>query len=85
MSYLKILGARRKTKELPAMEKLRLSEQQKDLARKGICVKCAAAEAAKTSYLCDGCQSLDSIDDIRADIAALRRNILNKHGDGETE
>jgi hypothetical protein len=53
MSYLKILGARRKTKDLPVMEKLRLSEQQKALTRKGICIKCATAEAARTSYLFD--------------------------------
>ena len=50
MSYLKILGARRKTKELPAMKKLHLSRRQKELARKGVCIKCAATNAAKTSY-----------------------------------
>ncbi len=81
MSYLKILGARRKTKDLPAMEKLRLSEQQKALTRKGICIKCATAEAAGTSYLCDDCQSLDRIEDIRNELAALRRDILKKHTD----
>ncbi len=81
MSYLKILGARRKSKDLPAMKKLRLSEQQKTLTRKGICIKCATAKAAGTSYLCDGCQSLDSIEDIRTELAALRRDILRKQND----
>lgn len=81
MSYLKILGAQRKTKDLPAMEKLRLSEQQKALTRKGICIRCATAEAARTSYLCDDCQSLDSIEDIRNELAVLRRDILKKQSD----
>jgi hypothetical protein len=81
MSYLKILGARRKTKDLPGMEKLHLSEQQKALTRKGICIKCATAEATRTSYLCDDCQALDSIEDIRNELAALRRNILKKQSD----
>ncbi len=78
MSYLRLLGARRKSKDLPSMEKLRLSKHQKELAADGICIKCGVAEAEKTSYLCDACQSHDSIDDIRNDLAALRRKILNK-------
>ena len=81
MSYLKILGARRKTRDLPAMAKLRLSEQQKALTRRGICIKCATAEAARTSYLCDDCQSLDSLEDIRNELGDLRRDILKKHSD----
>ena len=78
MSYLKILGARRKTKDLPAMKKLHLSKQQKELARNGVCIKCAAADAAKTSFLCDTCQAEESIEDIRDEIASLRRELLNK-------
>lgn len=81
MSYLKILGARRRAKDLPAMETLRLTEQQKALTRKGICIKCATAQAARTSYLCDECQSLQSIDDIRNELAALRRDILRRRSD----
>ena len=78
MSYLKILGARRKTKELPAMKKLHLSERQIELARKGVCIKCAVTVAAKTNYLCDACQADDSIDDIRNEIDSLRRKLLDK-------
>jgi hypothetical protein len=78
MSYLKILGARRKTKALPAMKKLHLSKQQKELARNGVCIKCEVTNAAKTSYLCDACQADDSIDDIRDQIDSLRRKLLYK-------
>jgi hypothetical protein len=78
MSYLKLLSARRKTKDLPIMKALRLSEKQKALAGQGICIKCGEAEAAKSSYLCESCQADDSIEAIRDEIDALRRKLLGK-------
>jgi hypothetical protein len=54
----------------------------KALTRKGICIKYATADAARrTSYLCDDCQCLDSMEDIRNELAALRRDILKKRND----
>lgn len=78
MSYLKLLSARRKTKDLPAMKALRLSEKQKALAGHGVCIECGEAAAAKSSYLCKVCQAGDGIEAIRDEIDALRRKLLDK-------
>jgi hypothetical protein len=54
----------------------------KALTRKGICIKYATADAARrTSYLCDDCQSLDSVENILNELEALRRGILKKRND----
>ncbi len=76
MSYLKLLGARRKSGAVPSMRKTELSEQQKAWTSKGLCVKCGQIAAAKGNYLCQACQAEDTIDEIRDDINVLRRKLL---------
>lgn len=76
MSYLKLLGARRKSGDLPTMKKVEFTELQKARAEKGLCIKCGRTAAAKGSYICDGCQSRDTIEEIRDEIAALRHKLL---------
>ena len=76
MSYFKLLGARRKSGKVPTMQKVRLSTRQKERAAQGICIQCGGSPAAATSYLCQGCQDRDSIEDIRDEIAELRRKLL---------
>lgn len=78
MSYLKLLRARNKTKDLPAMKALQLSDTQQALAAQGVCIICAEAEAAKSSYLCMACQTDNGIEAIREEIDALRRKLLGK-------
>ena len=78
MSYLKIIGARRKSGDLPTMRKTEMSDQQNKRAAAGLCIKCGRNAAPKESYLCPDCQALDTIDEIRDEIASLRRKILNK-------
>lgn len=81
MSYLKLLNAHRRNGSQPTMKARRFTRQQEAWAAEGICVKCGTAKAAAHSYICDGCQAEDTIEDIRNDIQALRRKILNKAGD----
>jgi hypothetical protein len=76
MSYLKLLGARRKSGELPSMQKRELTVQQQSWADQGLCVKCGQNQAANASFLCDPCQGDDTIEDIRDEIAALRQKLL---------
>ncbi len=76
MSYLKLLGARRKSGTVPSMRKTELSDQQKAWTKKGLCVKCGQIAAAKGNYLCQACQAEDTIDGIRDEITALRRKML---------
>ena len=76
MSYLKLLGARRKSGDVPSMKKVELSQKQQAWADKGRCVQCGQTDAAKGSYLCAPCQEADTIEEIRDEIAALRNKLL---------
>lgn len=80
MSYLKLLNARSKSGRQPTMEPHRLSRRQKAWAREGTCIECGKARAGKHSYICAECEAKDTIEDIRSDLEALRRKILNKPG-----
>ncbi len=83
MSYLKLLSARRKGGEQPTMKPVELTTAQKVLAEKGLCIQCGEHEADRTSYLCEDCQAKDTIEDIRDEISALRRQILGRSGGPE--
>ncbi len=81
MSYLKLLQARSRSGRQPTIEPHRFTPRQKELAEDGLCVRCGKASAGAHSFLCKPCESEDTIDEIRADLAALRRKILNKSGE----
>lgn len=81
MNYLDILRKRKSGEKTPTITKYRLSREQKELARQGICTKCGEKKAAKTSYICGDCQSDDTFEDIQKDIEALRRRLLRKSGE----
>lgn len=83
MSYLKLLSARRKSGEQPTMKPVELTRAQKALAEKGLCIQCGEQDADRTSYLCTDCQAKDTIEDIRDEISALRRQILGRSGESE--
>lgn len=78
MSYLKLFNARRKSGPQPTMVPIRLTAEQKQLADAGCCIQCGSANSGTESYLCRNCQGKETIEDIRDEIAALRRKILNK-------
>jgi len=78
MSYLKLLNARRKNGQQPTMKPVELTTAQKALADRGLCIQCGENEADRNSYLCDDCQGKDTIEDIREEIGALRRQILGR-------
>lgn len=76
MSYLKLIGARRKSGELPSMKKRALSAQQQAWADQGVCIKCGQNQAAKGSYICEPCQGGDTLEEIQDEIKALRKKLL---------
>ncbi len=78
MSYLKLLRAQRQGGRQPTMEPNRLTRQQKGWAAVGKCIQCGTAKAGAHSYICTDCDAKDTIEDIRDELAALRRKILNK-------
>ena len=78
MSYLKLFSARRKSGPPPTMVPTRLTAEQKKLADAGCCIQCGTANSGTDSYLCKNCQGQETIEDIRDEIAALRRRLLNK-------
>lgn len=78
MSYLKLLSARRKSGRTPTMEPVRLTDKQKALAAAGRCIACGRPAAQSSSYVCKGCQGKETIEDIRDEIAAVRRHLLKQ-------
>lgn len=76
MSYLKLLGAHRKNRDVPSMKKVDLTAQQQAWAAIGRCVQCGQTEAAKGSFICESCQAADTIEDIRDEITALRQKLM---------
>jgi hypothetical protein len=83
MSYLKLLSAHRKNGQQPTMKPVRLSSAQKALAEQGLCIQCGGQNPESNSYLCEACQARDTMEDIQADISALRRKILGRSGGSE--
>lgn len=77
MNYFKLLGARRNTGRLPTMAPRRWSAEQRRLADAGCCIECGDPNSGTRSYLCPDCQGKLTMADIREEIAALRRNLLN--------
>lgn len=78
MNYLKLLNARRGSRRQPTMEPLQLTREQIKLADEGCCIDCGASNQGSNSYLCKDCQSKETMEDIRSEIAALRRKLLKK-------
>ena len=81
MSYLKLLNARSKSRHQPSMKPISMSDKQRSLAAQGRCIRCESQKAGHNSYICEACQAKDTIEEIRDEISALRRKILNKPSD----
>lgn len=78
MSNFKLLSARRKSGNVPTMQKVKMSAAQKQWAAQGICIQCGEGKASATSYLCTQCQAGDSQEEIRKEIEKLRHEILKR-------
>jgi hypothetical protein len=77
MNYFKLLGARRNSGRLPTMAPQRLTAEQKKLAESGSCVQCGGPNTGTRSYLCADCQGKWTLEEIRDEIADLRRKLLS--------
>lgn len=78
MSYFKLLRAHSKNSNTPSIKPLQMSDKQRVLASNSLCIRCESHKAARNSYICEACQAKNTIEDIRDEISALRRKILNK-------
>lgn len=77
MGYMDLMRAQRKSGKPPACKPHRWSRKERERMEQGLCVKCADEPAGANSYLCSGCESLDTVEDIRREIAAARRKANN--------
>jgi hypothetical protein len=50
--------------------------EQRRRAEAGCCIECGSPNPGGRSYLCHDCQGKRTMEDIREEIAVLRRNIL---------
>jgi hypothetical protein len=78
MNFFKLIGARRRSGNLPTLAPPRWTAEQRRLAEAGCCIECGAANPAAVSYLCPDCQGKMDMEEIRDEIAALRSQLLNK-------
>jgi predicted amidophosphoribosyltransferase len=76
MNYFKILGARRKSGRLPTMEPLHWAAEQRMFVDAGCCIECGRSNTMTHSYLCADCQGKSTMEEIREEIAFLRRKLL---------
>ncbi|CAD7840633.1 MAG: hypothetical protein [Olavius algarvensis Delta 4 endosymbiont] len=76
-SILKI-AAQSKRQKVPTLKPNRLGAEKRELAKKGLCIECGEHPAPQDSYVCRGCLSSTSIEDIREEIVSLRQKILKK-------
>jgi hypothetical protein len=77
MRYFKLLGARRRSGRLPTMAPQHWTDEQRRRAAKGCCIECGGPNNGTRSYLCAECQEKMTMADIRDEIDALRRKLLN--------
>ena len=77
MGYMDILRAQRKSGKPPEVKPHQWTKIEKERIEEGLCVKCGKTSAGTNSYLCQECESLDTIEDIRQEIAAARRKAHN--------
>jgi transcription initiation factor IIE alpha subunit len=77
MSYFRLLGARRRSGRLPTMAPRHWTDEQRRLAAAGCCIECGGPNTGTRSYLCPECQEKMTMADIRDEIDALRRKLLN--------
>jgi hypothetical protein len=77
MNYFKLLGARRRSGRVPTMAPQHWTDEQRKYAATGRCVECGGPNAGTRSYLCSECQGKSTLADIRDEIDALRRKLLN--------
>ena len=77
MGYMDILRAQRKSGKPPVVKPHQWSKAEKERMAEGLCVKCGENRAGDNSYLCQDCESKDTLDDIQKEVAAARRKANN--------
>lgn len=73
MGYMDLMRAQRKSGKPPDFKPHRWSKKEQERMEQGLCVNCGEEQAGENSYLCRNCESKDTLDDIRNEIAAARR------------
>lgn len=76
MNYFDLLRASKRREGIPSMEKIKWSRVEEARAEKNICVHCGEAPSGEKSFLCPDCESGQSCEAIRDEIALIRKRIL---------
>jgi len=81
MKYRDLLkAAGRKAKPLTIATR-NWGKTERELMDQGLCIRCSEKPSAKSSFLCQVCEKENSMEEIRAEIAAARHRILGKAED----
>jgi hypothetical protein len=80
MNYIELLRASKGRDKMPSMEKIRWNKNEKARAEMGVCMQCGQNPSGENSFLCGECESLQSGEKIREEIALIREKILRGGG-----
>ena len=76
MNYLDLIKASKGKDKIPSLEKLRWSKTERARAEQGVCMQCGSQPAGESSFLCIECEAGQSREEIQAEIARVRKQIL---------
>ena len=76
MNYLDLIKASKNKEKIPGIDKMRWTKTEKTRADQGICMKCGQNPSTPHSFLCGNCEASQSLEDIQAEIAQARKQIL---------
>jgi hypothetical protein len=81
MNYLDLLKASKGKDKMPSMDRIRWNKDEKARAESGVCMQCGRNPSGENSFLCRACESMQSRDEIREEIALIREKILRGGAD----
>jgi hypothetical protein len=80
MNYLDLLRASKGSDKLPSMDRMRWNKNEKARAEEGVCMQCGRNPSGENSFLCSACEASQSSEQIREEIALIRKKILSGEG-----
>ena len=76
MNYLDLLKASKGKDKMPSMDRIRWNNNEKARAENGVCMQCGQNPSGEICFLCEACETLQSSEEIREEIALIREKIL---------
>jgi len=77
MDYMDLIRIGRKSSKIPSLRPNSWNREERLRIEQGLCVKCGDAQPQENSFLCSACESMETIEDIRRELATTRKIAKN--------